>query len=66
MERSLKPMLMECCEHDLERLENLLDSLTEDELRIINETDDISVIVKIRDSVENDLNDSAKSLEMDD
>lgn len=60
-----KPLLMQCCEHDEERIENLLDSLSDEELRIINSTNDPTIIIRIRDSVESDLNETAKSLCMD-
>lgn len=60
-----KPLLMECCEHDQDMLDGLLDSLTDDEYRIIVKTDDVNVIKKIKRLVEEDLEETSKALAMD-
>jgi len=51
---------------DMEALENFLDSLNEQEIRIIIDTQDPQSIIKIKGDVESDLEDTAKQLCMDD
>lgn len=51
---------------DIDELDDLLDSLNADELRIIVTKKDPQVLMQIKQEVENDLNDTAKQLEMDD
>lgn len=55
---------MQCCE-DEEEIDDVLDSLSDEELSIIKNTDDISVVIKIRNNVLSDLDDTFKALCME-
>ncbi len=63
---AVKPMLMECCEHDPEILHNFLESVTDEERSIIEQSKDPKHILKIRMRIEEDVDNTAKDLAMDD
>ena len=57
--------LLPMCNGDIDKVYDLIDSLTTREIGIIKQTNDDNHIRKIIFEVESDVSDTAKSLEMD-
>lgn len=56
---------MQCFKNDVDQLEDFLNSLTDHELSIITQSNDPNIIIRMKTEIQNDLNDTAKALCME-